>query len=145
MVDYVEKSSVPGWELDVSTFHSFQRNPNVSGTRLMFIFKPGLLIFFEAVKGLKTVNVELGQNILVNCDLPGFTPSTEFCSAKDLQKSNFNLQTLTHSSMKTPVMGSCLDKFGQNPFLVKVQEGVQRGCRSSTYTMVEFTQLSTVL
>ncbi|KAI4895881.1 hypothetical protein NFI96_021178 [Prochilodus magdalenae] len=36
-----------------------------------------LLIFFEAVNGLKTVNVELGQNILVNCDLPSITRSTE--------------------------------------------------------------------
>ncbi|KAI4895883.1 hypothetical protein NFI96_021180 [Prochilodus magdalenae] len=36
-----------------------------------------LLLWTEAVNGLQTVNVELGQNITVNCDLPSITRSTE--------------------------------------------------------------------
>ncbi|KAI4895880.1 hypothetical protein NFI96_021177, partial [Prochilodus magdalenae] len=36
-----------------------------------------LLIWVEAVNSLKAVNVELGQNILVTCDLPSITRSTE--------------------------------------------------------------------
>ncbi|KAI4883046.1 hypothetical protein NFI96_007296 [Prochilodus magdalenae] len=49
----------------------------LSGDNMNVQLQICLLVFFEAVNILKTVNVELGQNILVNCDLPNTTSNNE--------------------------------------------------------------------